>query len=128
MVFAASRVTNAFGLLLLLSGSLTLFFNSLPLVQSQVRPKSISRRSLLFLTGIGRRWRTSGAKSRCRPLKVWPAFSIMLPPLIRSLLLLPSYFSLIGADCIARFGAPYPSFTVGGAFRFISFSLPALWL
>ena len=48
MVFAASRVMNAFGLLSLFSGSLTLFFNSLPLVQSQVRLKSISRKSLLF--------------------------------------------------------------------------------
>src|SRR5437870_7845776 len=38
-----------------------------------------------------------------------------------SLLSLPSYFSLIGVDCIARSGMPYPSFTGGGAFRFISF-------
>src|SRR5881394_375325 len=102
--------------------SLTLFFNSLPLVQSRGPSKSISRKSFLLLTGIGYRFRTSGAKSRSRRLKVWPAFSIMLLPLIRSLLSPPSSFSLTGADCIAPSGAPYSNFTVGGAFRSISFS------
>src|SRR5882724_11025012 len=96
MDFAASRVMNAFGLLSPFSASPTLFFSSLPLVQSQDPPKSISRKSFLLLSGIGHRFRTSGAKSRSRPLKVWPAFSIMLLPLIRSLLSPPSYFSLTG--------------------------------
>ena len=78
---------------------------------------------MLFPTGIGHPWWMSGTQVPLPTIESVAGIFDNATTTYPLSALAAILFRSIGADCIARSGVPYPSFTVGGASRFISFSL-----